>query len=182
MEELGVLLAGSPRTFFRIGIGLSRNSRAGMAVRAIASLAAGLGLFAGGQGRGVLLSSGAFKGDKNKLTYPHLAGAPTRIINMIQLGHALTALKPPVKALIVYNSNPLSVNPDGAMVRRGLLQRGSLYRRARTGYDANGEVCRSASAGHHLSGKSRYLYRLRAFLSRGGASGNRAGGGGVEQF
>ncbi len=122
MEALGVLLAESPRTFIRIGVGLSRNSRAGMAVRAITSLAAALGLFGGGRGRGVLLSSGAFKGDKNKLTCPHLAGARTRTINMIQLGHALTTLTPPVKALIVYNSNPLSVNPDGLMVRRGLLR------------------------------------------------------------
>ena len=123
MEELGALLAKSPRTFIRIGIGLSRNSRAGMAVRAISSLAACLGLFAGGEGRGVLLSSGAFKGDKAKLTYPSLASGSTRIINMIQLGHALTALEPPVKALIVYNSNPLSVNPDGQMVRRGLARK-----------------------------------------------------------
>ncbi len=40
MEELAALLARSPRTFIRIGIGLSRHSRGGMAVRAIASLAA----------------------------------------------------------------------------------------------------------------------------------------------
>ena len=122
MEELASLLAGSPKTFFRIGIGLSRNSRGGMAVRAITSLGACLGLFAGGKGRGVLLSSGAFRGKKEKLTYPSLAPGPTRIINMIQLGHALTSIVPPVKALIVYNSNPLSVNPDGKMVRRGLAR------------------------------------------------------------
>lgn len=126
MEQLATLLAGSPRTFVRIGVGLSRNSRAGMAVRAITSLAAALGLFGGGRGRGVLLSSGAFKGDKNKLTYPDLAKTSTRIINMIQLGHALTTLTPPVKVLFVYNSNPLSVNPDGVMVRRG-LQREDLF-------------------------------------------------------
>lgn len=122
MEGLGSLLSTSSKTFFRIGIGLSRNSRGGMAVRAISSLAAVLGLFAGGKGRGVLLSSGAFSGDKAKLTYPSLAAEPTRTINMIQLGQALTAIKPPVKAVIVYNSNPLSVNPDGAMVRRGLAR------------------------------------------------------------
>ena len=122
MKQLASLLAACPRSFIRIGIGLSRNSRAGMAVRAITSLAAALGLFGGGRGRGVLLSSGAFKGDKNKLTYPHPASARTRTINMIHLGHALTALAPPVKALFVYNSNPLSVNPDGGMVRRGLLR------------------------------------------------------------
>jgi len=122
MEELGSLLARSPRTFFRIGVGLSRNSRGGMAVRAISSLGACLGLFAGGKGRGVLLFSGAFRGDKAKLTYPSLAKESTRTINMIHLGHALTTLDPPVKALIVYNSNPLSANPDGTMVRRGLAR------------------------------------------------------------
>ncbi|MGB3209724.1 MAG: molybdopterin-dependent oxidoreductase [Desulforhopalus sp.] len=122
MVALGTLLARSPRTFVRIGIGLSRNSRGGMAVRAIASLSACLGLFAGGLGRGVLLSSGAFKGDRGKLTYPSLAGKATRTINMIQLGHALNSIEPPVRALIVYNSNPLSVNPDGTMVRKGLTR------------------------------------------------------------
>jgi anaerobic selenocysteine-containing dehydrogenase len=122
IDEFGVLLTKSPRTFFRIGIGLSRNSRGAMAIRAISSLGACLGLFAGGQGRGVLLSSGSFKGEKAKLTYPSLADRSTRIVNMIHLGHALTTLDPPVKALIVYNSNPLSVNPDGVMVRRGLAR------------------------------------------------------------
>jgi anaerobic selenocysteine-containing dehydrogenase len=122
--EFASQLAEAPRAFFRIGIGLSRNSRGGMAVRAISSLAACLGLFNGGKGRGVLLSSGAFKGDRAKLTYPslaeELAGTQARTVNMIQLGHALTSLVPPVKALIVYNSNPASVNPDGSMVRLGL--------------------------------------------------------------
>ncbi len=120
MEELAAQLAQSPKTFLRIGIGLSRHSRGGMAVRAITSLAAALGLFEGGQGRGVLLSAGAFRGDKAKLTWPSLAPERTRIINMIHLGHALTALQPPVHALFVYNANPCSVNPDGALVRRGL--------------------------------------------------------------
>jgi len=122
IEDFATLLAGSPKTFFRVGIGLSRNSRGGMAVRAIASLGACLGLFAGGKGRGVLLSSGAFRGEKAKLTYPFLAGKATRIVNMIHLGHALTVLDPPVKALVVYNANPLSVNPDGTMVRKGLAR------------------------------------------------------------
>ncbi len=122
MEELAALLARSPRTFIRIGIGLSRHSRGGMAVRAIASLAAALGLFAGGLGRGVLLTSGAFRGDKDVLTWPSLAPAGTRVVNMIHLGHALTSLEPPVHALFVYNANPLCVNPDGSSVRRGLAR------------------------------------------------------------
>lgn len=122
MEEFAAHLARSPKTFIRIGIGLSRHSRGGMAVRAITSLAAALGLFEGGPGRGVLLSAGAFRGDKTKLTWPSLASQKTRIVNMIHLGHALTALQPPVHALFVYNANPASVNPDGASVRRGLAR------------------------------------------------------------
>lgn len=123
---LARLLARFPKTFFRIGIGLTRNSRGGMAVRAISSLCAVLGLFDGGKGRGVLLTSGAFRGDNDKLTYPALLSTPTRTVNMIQLGHALTRLEPPVKGLIVYNANPVSVNPDSAMVRQG-LQREDLF-------------------------------------------------------
>lgn len=122
MVELATLLARTPKTFIRIGIGLSRHSRGGMAVRGIAALAGALGLFAGGPGRGVLLTTGAFRGDKATLTWPSLAPGKTRTVNMIHLGHALTALQPPVHALFVYNANPCSVNPDGATVRRGLAR------------------------------------------------------------
>jgi len=122
MEEMAELLYQHPKTFLRLGVGLTRNSRGGMAVRAITSLAAALGLYEEGKGRGVLLMSGAFRGRKDKLTYPSLREELTRKVNMIQLGHALTAIDPPVKALFAYNCNPLSANPDGAMVRKGLLR------------------------------------------------------------
>lgn len=120
--DLAHLMAANPKTFLRIGIGLTRNSRGGMAVRAITSLAACLGLFAGGQGRGVLLTSKGFRGDSARLTYPSLAAEKTRVINMIHLGHALNRLTSPVKALLVYNSNPASVAPDSSMVRQGLAR------------------------------------------------------------
>lgn len=122
IKETASLLAASPRTFVRIGIGLTRHSRGGMAVRAIAALAGALGLFSGGPGRGVLLSAGAFRGDRGKLTWPSLAEKETRLINMIHLGRALTTLQPPVKALFVYNANPAGANPDGSSVRRGLAR------------------------------------------------------------
>ncbi len=117
------LLAENPKTFVRIGMGLSRNSRGGMSVRSIVSLGAALGLFAGGDGRGVLLSSHAFTGDKNLVRFPELAEKKERrVVNMAHLGHALTALEPPVKLFIVYNCNPVSVAPDTSMVRQGLLR------------------------------------------------------------
>lgn len=112
----------NPKTFIRIGVGLTRNSRGAMSVRAISSLAAALGLFAGGEGRGVLLSSGAFTGDREVLTRESLRPEPARAINMIHLGYALTGMEKPIKALVVYNSNPATVNPDGSSVRFGLAR------------------------------------------------------------
>lgn len=126
LKDFAELLAAHPKTFIRIGIGLSRNSRGGMSVRSILALAAALGLFNGLEGQGVLLSSKAFLGDSAALRSPHLASGNPRVINMAHLGHALTALQPPVKLLLVYNSNPLSVAPDSSMVRAGLL-REDLY-------------------------------------------------------
>ena len=120
IQEVVKLILSTKRIFFRLGIGMTRNSRAAMSIRAITSLAAVLGLFDGGEGRGVLLSTGAFKGDQQKLTWPSLATKQTRKFNMVQIGNCLTSASPPIKMLMVYNSNPLSVVPDSSLVRQAL--------------------------------------------------------------
>jgi anaerobic selenocysteine-containing dehydrogenase len=47
-----------------------------------------------------------------------------RIVNMIQLGRALTdpAMTPPVRSLYVYSSNPAAVCPEQTLVLRGLAR------------------------------------------------------------
>ncbi|BHH84464.1 molybdopterin-containing oxidoreductase family protein [Desulforhopalus sp. 52FAK] len=122
ITSLARQMAGCKETFVRIGIGISRNSRGAMSIRSITSLSAALGLFMGGTGRGVLLSSRAFSGDRDILTKDSIRNEPGRTINMIHLGYALTGLEDPVKALIVYNSNPATVNPDSSTVRFGLAR------------------------------------------------------------
>jgi anaerobic selenocysteine-containing dehydrogenase len=57
--------------------------------------------------------------DQDALAGPH---PPTRRVNMIRLGHALTELDPPVHALVVYNSNPATTAPDSAKIIRGLAR------------------------------------------------------------
>jgi anaerobic selenocysteine-containing dehydrogenase len=125
-NALAELIAENPKAFIRIGIGLTRNTTGAMSVRAISCLAAALGLFDGKDGRGALLMSSAFSGDSSRLEFPELLKEPTRSINMVQLGDALTKLAPPVKALFVYSSNPLSVAPDASRVRQG-LEREDLF-------------------------------------------------------
>jgi anaerobic selenocysteine-containing dehydrogenase len=56
-----------------------------------------------------------------------LAGRKVRTINMNQLGQALTELDdPPVKAMVVYNSNPAVIAPDQKRVLAG-LERDDLF-------------------------------------------------------
>lgn len=48
----------------------------------------------------------------------------TRVINMVQIGRALTdeSLTPPIRALFVYNSNPAAIAPNSNLVRQGLAR------------------------------------------------------------
>jgi anaerobic selenocysteine-containing dehydrogenase len=53
---------------------------------------------------------------------PQLENSAIRSINMVQLGRALTdpELAPPIRALIVYNSNPAAIAPNQNLVLQGL--------------------------------------------------------------
>ena len=109
--------------FIRVGIGLSRHDNGGMTCRTIACLPAVTGAYAHPAGGALLASSSAFGLSNEVVERPDLM--PTlapRLINMIQLGRALTDpdLAPPVKALYVYNANPASVVPNQELVLRGL--------------------------------------------------------------
>jgi len=108
----------------RINYGLNRHAGGGTAVRTIACLPALTGAWrhAGG---GVLLStSGSFPIDEAALQRPDLIAPGTRTINMSRIGVVLNDpdLAPPVKAIFVYNSNPLAVAPDQESVRRGFAR------------------------------------------------------------
>jgi molybdopterin guanine dinucleotide-containing S/N-oxide reductase-like protein len=112
----------------RLNYGVQRSERGGMSVRAVCMLPCLTGSWKE-LGGGLQLSlSGAYQLNKEHLQRPDLMsssplGRPARIINMVELGKALTELKdPPVKALFVYNSNPAAVAPNHNQVGRGLLR------------------------------------------------------------
>jgi anaerobic selenocysteine-containing dehydrogenase len=115
----------TPRSFVRIGIGLSRHDNGGMTCRTLACLPALTGAYADPHGGALLSSGGAAGFDLSVLERPDLMPerAP-RVINMIQLGRVLTAptLAPPVKALYVYSSNPAAVCPNQSVVLQGLAR------------------------------------------------------------
>jgi len=106
----------------RINYGLQRCAGGGNAVRAIACLPALIGAWRDPAGGILLSSSGNFPVNGQALERPDLypGSFPAHSINMANIGDALLdASDPPLRAICVYNSNPLVSAPDGAKVRQG---------------------------------------------------------------
>ncbi|NIP73970.1 MAG: molybdopterin-dependent oxidoreductase, partial [Gammaproteobacteria bacterium] len=111
-----------------VGNGLERNRNGGSGIRAVFALPALAGQF-GRRGAGLINGAGnAFPKTVARLTRPDLVPAGTRTLNIIDIGrHLLDAtLDPPIKALFIYNHNPLIVHPDQNRMRRG-LEREDLF-------------------------------------------------------
>jgi anaerobic selenocysteine-containing dehydrogenase len=124
IQRLGEQYGKARAAFIRVNYGLQRHAGGGMAVRTIACLPAITGHWRRAGGGVQLSTSPAFTFDKATLERPDLS-PPVRTINMIKLGEALTRPDggvggPPVRALVVYNSNPASVAPDRNAVLTGL--------------------------------------------------------------
>ena len=104
------------------GNGLERNQNGGSGLRAIAALPALAGKF-GVAGGGLVGGAGhAFPKTFDKLTRPDWVPQGTRTINILDVGSVLLdgQLDPPIKALFIYNHNPLIVHPDQNRMRKAL--------------------------------------------------------------
>ncbi len=118
--------ATTPPAVIRLNYGLQRSERGGAAVRAVATLPALTGSWREVGGGLQLSTSHAFRFNSKALQMPELQrasalGRDGRVVNMSELGKALTTLDgPPVKAMVVYNSNPAAVAPNQNLVMKGL--------------------------------------------------------------
>ena len=127
IESLAHLYGTTRPALIRANYGMQRARGGGMATRNIACLPALVGAFRDAAG-GILLSTGGnFQVDRGALERPDLlAGRTPRTINMCSIGSALLDRTAPVKAVIVYNSNPVAVAPDSTRVVRG-FEREDLF-------------------------------------------------------
>jgi anaerobic selenocysteine-containing dehydrogenase len=126
ITELAREFGRARAAFIRVNYGLQRHYGGGMAVRTIACLPAVTGHWRRAGGGVQLSTSGTFAYNNAAVQRPDLS-PPVRTINMIRLGDALGLPDagvggPPVRALVVYNSNPAAVAPDRNAVVRGLLR------------------------------------------------------------
>jgi anaerobic selenocysteine-containing dehydrogenase len=123
LRRIAELYAATRPAVIRCGYGQERNRNGGSASLAILALPAVAGKF-GERGGGYMMSNSASWGITN--TWTGAAEPATRIVNMNQLGRALTEGEPAIRLLFVYNSNPAVTTPDQRRVLRG-LERDDLF-------------------------------------------------------
>src|SRR5688572_10565069 len=124
IEAVANMYASTSPAVIRCGWGQERNRNGGNATLAILALPAVAGKF-GVRGGGYAMSNTSAWGITRNWVP---ADEPrTRVINMNQLGRALTEYDdPPVHMLFIYNSNAAVTSPDQARVLKG-LEREDLF-------------------------------------------------------
>jgi anaerobic selenocysteine-containing dehydrogenase len=124
ISRFAELYADASPAVVRCGWGVERNVNGGSAVAAILALPAVAGKF-GVRGGGYTMSnSGAWRFEAASRL--GVEEPPTRRINMNRVGFELAHAEPPIRALFVYNHNPLATLPHQNAVRRG-LERDDLF-------------------------------------------------------
>ena len=124
---------GKRPAVIRLNYGIQRSENGGTAARAVCMLPLLTGAWTYKGGGLQLSTSGSFPFNDTALEMPELMQAsplrrPSRVVNMSQLGQALTTLGdrakdgPAVKAMFVYNSNPAAIAPNQNDVLRGMLR------------------------------------------------------------
>ncbi len=107
----------------RVNYGMQRHAGGGNAVRAVACLPALVGAWRDPAGGALLSSSGTYPVDFAALERPDLMRGTPRTINMSTIGNALLdAQDPLIRAIYVYNSNPVAVAPESAKVAAGFAR------------------------------------------------------------
>ena len=110
------------------GNGLERGRNGGSSIRALLALPALMGRL--DARNGIVLGAGnAFPRTPARLARPDLLPGPTRTLNILDAGRIMAedaldgrALEPPVRAVFIYNHNPIVVHPDQNRMRAGLAR------------------------------------------------------------
>ena len=123
IRQFAEWLAEADPLVFAPGNGLERGRNGGSSIRALIALPALLGRL--GNGSGIVLgASNAFPKTMMRLQRPDLAPPGMRILNLLDVGRHLAEddIDPPLRAVFIYNHNPVVVHPDQNRMRRGLLR------------------------------------------------------------
>jgi anaerobic selenocysteine-containing dehydrogenase len=128
IEAFARLIGETPRTYFRLGYGFTRSRNGAVNMHAVTSIATVTGAWAH-EGGGAFHNNGAiYHWDKTMIEGLDARDPSIRYLDQSRIGPVLTGdpfdLKdgPPVTALFIQNTNPVSVAPEQAKVKKGFAR------------------------------------------------------------
>ena len=114
--------ADSSPVAMSVGNGMERSKTGGASIRAAMALSAIGGKF-GVEGGGVIAKPGnAFPKTSDKLQCTHWIPEGTRTVNILDVSKHILAqdIAPPIRAVVIYNHNPVATHPDQVRMREAL--------------------------------------------------------------
>jgi anaerobic selenocysteine-containing dehydrogenase len=121
IERLARAYATTRPAAIRVLVGMEHHEHGAAMFRAVACLPALVGAWRE-RGGGLCHMTYQFSRALDRGCGVDLPEEHGREVNMVQLGRALTTLTPPLKALMVYNSNPATIAPQQNLVFEGLAR------------------------------------------------------------
>ncbi|MBI3673691.1 MAG: molybdopterin oxidoreductase family protein [Rhizobiales bacterium] len=128
IEAFARLIGKTKRCFFRLGYGFTRGRNGSVNMHAVTCIPAVTGAWQYEGGGALHSNSGMYRWNKTMIEGLDVKDASIRSIDQSRIGPALLndphdlAGGPPVKAVIVQNTDPASVAPDQTRVKRGLAR------------------------------------------------------------
>jgi anaerobic selenocysteine-containing dehydrogenase len=128
IETLGSMIGSTPKAFFRLGYGFTRQRNGAANMHAALSIAAVAGSWRHEGGGAFHTNGGIYHWDKTLLEGLDCLDPQVRVFDQSRIGPILTgdpqdlADGPPVTALLIQNTNPMSVAPDLNRVHEGFAR------------------------------------------------------------
>ncbi len=126
--ELAKLIGENKKTFLRLGYGFTRQRNGANSMHAVASIVAVTGSWLHEGGGALLANSGIYHWDKTLIEGLDAIDPTVRLLDQSRIGEILTGVAPtlsggpPVKGLLIQNTNPMSVAPNLNLVRNGFAR------------------------------------------------------------
>ncbi|WP_298258198.1 molybdopterin oxidoreductase family protein [Bradyrhizobium sp.] len=128
IESFARMVGQTKRSFFRLGYGFTRSRNGAAQMHAAACIPAVTGAWQYEGGGAFFNNAALWKFDESVIEGHDAIDASTRRLDQSKIGRILTgdpvALHngPPVKAILIQNTNPMTVAPEQALVRRGFAR------------------------------------------------------------
>ncbi|MEP3015963.1 MAG: molybdopterin-dependent oxidoreductase, partial [Hyphomicrobiales bacterium] len=128
IEETARLIGEVKKTYFRLGYGFTRSRNGAVGMHAASSIAAVTGCWQY-EGGGAFHNNGAiYQLNKEMIEANSLADTSVRALDQSLVGRILTGDKAalqggaPVKAMLIQNTNPVSVAPEQELIKQGFAR------------------------------------------------------------